>query len=145
MSQGADQVKLMRMKGQLNVKTAEEYVSQLEEPRRSEIGALHALVRKLAPKLEPVIYLGMPGYGPYRSTSASGRPIESCKIAFASNANYLSLYVGAAAIEACQEGLGQAKCGKGCVKLKRLSDLDPEVLKKLLRAAAAKKTAGDSD
>jgi len=36
------------MKGQLKVKTPAEYIARLKDPRKSEIAALDALIRKTA-------------------------------------------------------------------------------------------------
>jgi hypothetical protein len=47
------------MKGQLKVSTPVEYIAKLEEPRKSEVAALDALIRKTAPKLAPFIHGGM--------------------------------------------------------------------------------------
>jgi uncharacterized protein YdhG (YjbR/CyaY superfamily) len=84
------------MKGQLRASTPAEYLAQLEEPRKTEVAALDALIRKVAPKLEPFIHIGILAYG-----------------------------------------LPKAKIGKGCVRFKRLGDLDPAALKKLIREGAA--------
>ena len=51
------------MKGQLKVSTPAEYIAKLEEPRRADVSALDALIRKTAPKLEPFIHAGMLAYG----------------------------------------------------------------------------------
>ena len=61
------------MKGQLRASTPAEYLAQLEEPRKAEIAALDALIRKVAPKLEPFILSGMLAYGPYQIGRASCR------------------------------------------------------------------------
>ncbi len=66
----------MKMKGQLNVKTPAKYIAAVDDKRRSDIAALDALIRKHAPKLEPVIMDGMLGYGPFHYRYASGRERE---------------------------------------------------------------------
>ena len=40
-------------------KTPEQYIRQLEEPRRGEVRRLHELIRRTAPKLEPYMESGM--------------------------------------------------------------------------------------
>src|SRR4026207_329667 len=65
------------MKGQLDVKTPAEYIAAVDDKRRSDIAALDALIRKHAPKLEPVIMGGMLGYGPFHYRYASGREGEA--------------------------------------------------------------------
>ena len=68
----------MKMKGQLDVKTPAEYIAAVGDKRRPDIAALDALIRKHAPKLEPVIMGGMLGYGPFHYRYASGREGDAC-------------------------------------------------------------------
>ncbi len=68
----------MKMKGQLDVKTPAEYIAAVDDKRRSDITALDGLIRKHAPKLEPVIMGGMLGYGPFHYRYASGREGVGC-------------------------------------------------------------------
>jgi hypothetical protein len=125
------------MKGQLKAATPAEYLSQLEEPRKSEVTALDTLIRNTAPKLAPVVQMGMLGYGPYRYKYESGREGDGCRIVLASNAQYISLYIGGA--DQYKKELSKAKIGKSCVRFKKLDDLDPAALKKLIRHAATAK------
>ena len=112
----------MKMKGQLNVKTPAEYIAAVDDKRRSDIAALDALIRKHAPKLEPVIMGGMLGYGPFHYRYASGREGDACKLAIASNASYISLYCFAAdakgyVAERYVDRLPKADIGKACVSV----------------------------
>ena len=122
------------MKGQLKVSTPEEYIAQLDEPRRSEVAALDALIRKTAPKLEPFIHIGILGYGPYRYKYASGREGDGSRISVASNEQAISLYIGGAG--RYKAALPKAKIAKSCVRFQRLADLDQAALKKMIREAA---------
>lgn len=114
------------MEGQLNVSTPAEYIAALEGPRQADIAALDALIRRTAPKLEPHIRIGIIGYG---------RVGDWPRISLASNKNYISLYVGEVAGR-YKEALPKASIGKSCVRFKRLSDLDPKALAKMIRDAA---------
>ena len=127
------------MKGQLAASTPADYIAKLDEPRKSDIAALDGLIRKTAPKLEPVVLMGMLGYGPYHYKYASGREGDACKIMLASNARYISMYVNGA--EEFKNALPKASIGKSCVRFKRLNDLDQAVLKKLIQAGAKWKPA----
>ncbi|HXZ18532.1 MAG TPA: DUF1801 domain-containing protein [Candidatus Acidoferrales bacterium] len=129
------------MKGQLKVATPAEYLARLKEPRKSELAALDALIRKTAPNLEPFIYSGMLGYGPWHYKYASGREGDGCRIGVASNANYISLYICAQddkgyVPERYKKALSKAKIGKSCVRFKNLADLDKEILSRLIREGA---------
>lgn len=129
------------MKGQLNVKTAAEYIAAVDDKRRPDIAALDALIRKHAPKLEPVIMGGMLGYGPFHYCYASGREGDACKVSIAANASYISLYCLGAdengyVAERYRERLPKAKIGKSCVTFKRLADLDEKALVALIKETA---------
>ena len=126
------------MKGQIEVSTPAEYIARLDEPRKTEVAALDQLIRKTAPKLEPFISNGMLAYGPWHYKYASGREGDGFHIGVASNKNYISLYVCAGddqgyIAERYKEALPKANIGRGCVRFKRLSDLDQAELKKLLK------------
>jgi uncharacterized protein DUF1801 len=64
-------------------------------------------------------------------------------ISFASNKNYISLYVaavteaGAYLAESYRPRLPKASIGKSCIRFKRLSDVDTDILADLFTAAAA--------
>ena len=122
------------MKGQLNVKTPAEYIAAVDDKRRSDIAALDALIRKHAPKLEPVIMNGMLGYGPFHYRYASGREGDACKLSIASNKSYISLYCSAA--ERYRDRLPKASIGKSCVRFKKLADLDEKALVALIKETA---------
>jgi hypothetical protein len=129
------------MKGQLDVGTPAEYIASLEEPRKSEIAALDALIRKTAPKLEAFIHMGMLAYGPWHYSYASGREGDWFRVGLASNKNYISLYICAAdekgyIPERYKRELPKASIGRSCVRFKRLGDIDQAVLEKLIREGA---------
>ena len=130
------------MQGKSDAATHEEYIERLAEPRRSEIRALHELIRHAVPQLEPTMEFGMLGYGKYHYRYPSGREGDWMLVAVASNKNYISLYVTPAApdggylAERYQEQLPKASIGKSCIRFKRLGDVDQDVLERLLRRVA---------
>jgi uncharacterized protein YdhG (YjbR/CyaY superfamily) len=131
------------MHGQLDAVTHDEYIERLDEPRRGDVRALHRLIRESAPQLEPTMEFGMLGYGKYHYRYASGREGDSVIVGVASNKAYISLYVQAAGpdggylAESFADRLPKASVGRACIRFKRLSDVDVDVLARLLRAAAA--------
>jgi len=129
------------MKGQLKVSTPSEYIAKLEEPRKSEVAALDALIRKTAPKLAPFVQSGILAYGACHYKYESGREVDWFRIGVASNKNYISLYVCAGdhtgyIAERYKEALPKANIGRSCVRFKRLVDLDKAALKKMIREGA---------
>lgn len=124
------------MKGQLKASTPAEYMEQLEEPRKSEIVALDAIIRKAAPKLEPFVQMGILAYGHTSYKNAAGKEIDWFKIGVSSNKNYISLYGCGKVAHGYKKALPKAKIGKGCVNIKRLGDLDQAALKKMIQEGA---------
>ncbi|HEY3259174.1 MAG TPA: DUF1801 domain-containing protein [Pseudonocardiaceae bacterium] len=131
------------MRGPSTAATHDEYIDALDEPRRSDLRALHDLIRTTVPDLQPTMEFGMPGYGKYHYRYASGREGDWMLVGMASNKNYISLYVtantpdGRYVAEIFQPRLPKASIGKSCIRFKRLSDVDTDVLAELLRTAAA--------
>lgn len=123
-------------------KTPTEYIASLEEPRKTEIRALHRLIRRAAPSLEPVMLHGMLGYGPFHYRYASGREGDTTTLALAAQKRYISLYVtcsdpsGAYLAESYRDQLPKADIGKSCIRFKRLDDIDLEVITELAARAA---------
>lgn len=117
------------------------YLDALDEPRRSEVRAVHELIRAAAPALEPHIQSGMLAYGRYAYRYASGRTGEWFPIGLASQKRYISLYVMAAdgeryLAESFRDRLPKADIGKSCVRFRRLADVDTEALAELVREGA---------
>ena len=120
--------------------TPEEYIAQLEEPRRSAIKGIDAMIRKALPKLKPSIQYGMIGYGSYTIQYAGGRTAEGPVIALASQSSYISVYgCGGANLAEVKRELPKASCGKGCIRFKKAEDVDLKVLEKIVKASAANK------
>jgi hypothetical protein len=126
------------VKGQLKVSTPAEYIAKLEEPRRADVSALDALIRKTSPKLEPFIHAGMLAYGRWHYKFSKGREGDWFRVGVASNKNYISLYIcggdkNGYIAEQYKEAFPKANIGRACVRFKRLSDLDQAALKKMIR------------
>ena len=125
-----------------------DYIDALDEPRRTDIAALDALIREHAPGLEPVVAGKMLGYGPFHYRYASGREGDTTLLGLASQKRYISLYVlcasdGAYLAESYAERLPKASVGRSCVRFARLSDVDTAVLADLV-SEAARRGPGDA-
>ena len=82
------------------------------------------------------------GFGNRVYTSpATGREVDWMKIGFSPRKGNLTLYVlnNSEKQEPLLEKLGKHKRGKGCLYIKRLSDVDEKVLEKLIVTACKKK------
>lgn len=128
-------------------KTPEEYIDQIEEPRRSQIQQVHDLIRKTVPDLKPHIMSGMIGYGTYHYKYASGREGDWAIVALANQKNYISVYVCATdgkeyVAEKYKKQLPKASIGKSCIRFKKPEDIDWPLLRKIIREGVEVMKAG---
>jgi hypothetical protein len=130
--------------------TPETLIESLDEPRRSDIRELDALIRRTAPSFEPSVMSGMLAYGRYRYRYASGREGEWCRVALASNKRSISLHVIAAdeegyLAERYRARLPKADIGKSCVRFSKLDDVDVEVLRDLIEEGSRLDPPGSTE
>ena len=127
------------------VRTTEEYLDRLEEPRRSDMRRLHELITREAPELEPHVSEDGIGYGKYRFRYRTGREGDWSTIGLASQKRYISLYISGArhgsVAERYRDRLPKADISRWCVRIKRMSDVDEAAVVDLIREA--KSYAGD--
>lgn len=127
-------------------KSIDAYIDQIDEPRRSEIIELDALITKTVPKLERHLMgqMGsqMIGYGPYHYKYESGREGDTAILSLASQKRHISLYVmcadqktGEYLAEKFEPLLGKVSVGKSCVRFTKLENVDRKGLVALMKAA----------
>jgi hypothetical protein len=107
---------------------------------------LHKLITRTAPKLKPKLWGGMIGYGQFHYRYATGREGDWFVVGLMARKDGISFYSclsdGKQYIaEKYKKELPKADIGKSCIRFKRLADVDPRVLAKIIRenVAAAKK------
>ena len=115
------------------------YLEAVADPeRRAECLALLELMRE-ATGLEPRLWGGtMVGFGSYHYKYASGQEGDWFLVGFAPRKRELTLYLGGG-LEPHRESLaklGKHKTGKGCLYLKRLSQVDLDVLREMVARTA---------
>ena len=76
------------------------------------------------------------GYDRYKYTRANGQEFEFFRAGFASRKTALTIYImpGYSDFSALLKKLGPHKKGKSCLYLKRLADIDMDVLEELIQA-----------
>jgi hypothetical protein len=121
------------------VRTTEEYLDRLEEPRRSDMRRLHELITREAPELEPHVSEDGIGYGKYRFRYRTGREGDWSTIGLASQKRYISLYISGArhgsVAERYRDRLPKADISRWCVRIQRMSDVDEAAMVDLIREA----------
>jgi len=121
--------------------TVEEYLASIDEPRRGEVEQLHDLIRAELPDLEPKLWGSVIGYGSYHYKYPSGKEGDWFIIGLSNRKSYISLYVvavknGKYVAESYQDKLPKTKIGKSCINIKRLADVDLDVVRQLIREGA---------
>lgn len=116
-----------------------------DERQRADSERLIALMSEVTG--EPATMWGpsIIGFGSYHYRYASGREGDAPLVGFSPRKTALTLYASAdedARAELLAR-LGPHKVGKGCVYVKRLSDVDEQALADLVRAGAAYTRAQD--
>lgn len=130
------------MYGSSKATTQEDYLKEIEEPKRSELQALDKLIRKNAPNLKPAMLAGMMAYGVYHYKSPRSKcEGEWFQVGMVANKTGISVYVCAVdekgyLAEQAKDRLGKATVGKSCIRFKKLEDINLDVLAECVKKAA---------
>jgi hypothetical protein len=119
-------------------RSVEGWVARIRDPeRRKDCRTLLRLMKK-ATKAKPRMWATMVGFGDYHYKYASGHEGDCFQMGFASRKPDLVLYLvnGPDRQARLLSRLGKHKLGKSCLYIRRLSDVDPAVLGKLITSSA---------
>ena len=114
------------------------FLDAVENPvRRADGKAVRALMERVTG--EPATMWGpsIVGFGSYHYRYDSGHEGDACRMGFSPRKAELVLYVLAdrPGLDEDLARLGKHKTGKVCLYLKKLADVDGEVLEKIVRGA----------
>lgn len=138
----------------------EAYIAAQPTAKRADMDVLHRRILSLAPTGSRLWFLdgrndegkivSNPniGYGVQTMQLAGGKSRDFYRIGLSANTSGLSLYILGLADKTLLAARFGARLGKAsvtgyCVKFKRLSDLDPDVLDELLRFGLAARDGHD--
>src|ERR1041384_710398 len=123
------------LKTKLNDASVEDFINSVEdEQKRADSFAVLEMMRK-ATKAEPQMWgASIVGFGTRKYKYSDGREAEWMMIGFSPRKTNLTLYLldGTPEQQKLLDKLGKHSTGKGCLYIKRLSDLDQKVLKDLV-------------
>ena len=114
--------------------SVDDFLAEVDEKRRDDC----ALIRKMMTEatVEPAVMWGpsIIGFDSYVYNYASGKPLEWPLIGFSPRKNDLTLYLSPSApgYDDLLAKLGKHKTSKACLYIKRLSDIDTDVLRELI-------------
>jgi len=120
------------------------FVNALTEPvNRSDAKALIGLMKRATGERPKMWGPSIIGFGTDHYTYESGRGGDSVLVGFSPRKPATVLYgvTGSKSAEALLAKLGKHTTGKGCLYIKKLSDVDQDVLKELIVKAVAAKRA----
>lgn len=123
------------LKTKKNETSVEEFLNKVaDENTRADCKKLVELMQK-ATQAEPKMWGdAIVGFGERHLKYASGREIDWMEIGFSPRKANLTLYlnIGEGWDEQLVSALGKHKLGSGCLYVKRLSDVNEEVLEQLI-------------
>ena len=111
--------------------TRDDVVAATPPEQREQLEALDRAIREAAPSLAPTAGRGGLGYGHYWYRYATGREGDWFALSLVPRARNISLYLGAAEVERWADRLPKGACGKSCIRLRKASDMPPDVLQEI--------------
>ena len=111
--------------------------SVVDEIQRRDIHTLIRIIKGITGE-EPVMWgPSIIGFGSYHYKYDSGREGDMMLTGFSPRKQSLSLYImaGFTKYEALMQKLGKHKTGKSCLCIKRLSEINTDVLMELIKAS----------
>jgi Domain of unknown function (DU1801) len=117
------------------------YFAAIPDPaRRADCEALAGMMGKATGEPARMWGPAIVGFGSVHYKYASGREGDICRLGFASRKDAIVLYIGLGDAIEQHAGvlgrLGKHKVGKGCLYVRKMGDVDAEVLQELLKAQA---------
>jgi hypothetical protein len=108
-----------------------------DKQKRSDCKKIAAMMRAATGSRAKMWGASIVGFGRYHYKYASGREGEFMITGFSPRAQSLALYImpGFKEFEPLMKKLGKFKTGKSCLYIKRLSDVDENVLERLIESS----------
>lgn len=121
--------------------SVEAFLETVVDPvRRGDCRTLLTLMREVTGEQPRMWGPSIVGFGSYHYRYASGREGDWLLTGFSPRKRDLTVYLmsGVDPVSELLEGLGKHKTGKGCLYLKRLSDIDLDVLREVVTESVAR-------
>ena len=111
-------------------KEVEAYLNNLTPVRQSALQTVRSLILDTIPGIEETMKYRMPTF-----------KLDEVVCAFASQKNYMSLYMDTGLVEEYKPQLGGLDCGKSCIRFKKIEDLPLETIKQILTETVRRQQA----
>ncbi len=129
---------MVELKTKLNDASVEAFLNTIEdEQKRKDSFAVLEMMKEVT-GAEPKMWgSSIIGFGSYRYKYASGQEGDWMETGFSPRKQNLTVYImgGFEAHAPIMEKLGKHACGKGCLYIKKLKDVDQVALRQLIEAS----------
>jgi len=125
----------VELKTKKNDASVKEFLGSIEDQqRRKDCQEVAKMMRKATGKTAKMWGTSIVGFGDYDYKYASGREGNWMRIGFSPRKQSLTLYImnGFGKYDELMQKLGKHKTGTSCLYINRLSDIDIEILNKLI-------------
>lgn len=123
-----------------DAKSVEEYLSMVPDECKKDMDFLHDFIQKAVPKLKPYFASNMIGYGQFYYLDSKKQKKDWPIISLANQKNYISIYVcvlivDKVAAEKYKKDLGKQTKSLGCIRFKKIEEINLDTLKIVLKLA----------
>jgi hypothetical protein len=112
------------------------FINAIDDPqRKKDVRKVAAMMRKATGKRARMWGSSIVGYGRYRYSNTAGKDFEWMLTGFSPRKQALTVYImcGFTPFDSLMKRLGKYKTGKSCLYIKRLEDVDENVLETLIQ------------
>ena len=131
---------MAELKTKKNDRSVQVFLNAVEDPKqRKDCKRLSKLMREVTGARPSMWGDSIVGFGSYHYKYASGREGDWPVAGFSPRKNSLSLYLTCdlSTVQSILKRLGTHKTGVGCLYIKRLSDVNEDVLRELIETTSA--------
>lgn len=123
-----------------------DFLNSIPDAEKREDCRTIAEMMRTATRAEPQMWgPGIVGFGHCRWVYPDGREMDWMQIAFSPRKANITLYVTEDVLKSdLMKKLGRSSCGKGCLYIRRLSDVDIPTLRSLIRQTVRQRKAAAS-
>lgn len=126
-----------KLKTTQNNASVSDFIDSLKnEEQKKDSKEIDEMMQQLSGEKPKMWGTSLIGYGNVQMKYASGLDVDWFKVGFSPRKQNFSLYICSGGMERFAdllEKLGKHTTGMGCLYIKRLSDVDREVLKKIIK------------
>ena len=108
-----------------------------DKKKKADARKVAAMMRKATGARAKMWGTSIVGFGKYRYSNTAGKDFEWMLTGFSPRKQALTVYImpGFSRFDVLMKKLGKYKTGKSCLYLKRLSDVDEDVLQELIEGS----------